>query len=58
LRRRHHLAQCCKTQLPKNEEEKNDEEEEHVKDKSPTSKSTSPTKQVWKEKGSLSSSPS
>jgi hypothetical protein len=38
------------------EEEKN-AEEEPVKDKSSTSKSTSPTKQVWKEKGSLSSSP-
>jgi hypothetical protein len=51
------LAQRCKNQLPKNEEEKNDEGEP-VKDKSPTSKSTSPTKQVCKEKGSLSSSPS
>jgi hypothetical protein len=57
-RRRRRLAQHRKNQLSKNEEEKNEEEEEHVKDKSPTSELRPPTKQVWKEKGSSSSSPS
>jgi hypothetical protein len=45
-RRRRHSAQHHKNQLPKNEEEKNDEEEEHVKDKSPTSTLSLPTKHV------------
>jgi hypothetical protein len=51
-RRRCYSAQHRKNQLL------NDEEEEPVKDKSPTSKSTSSTKLVWNEKGSSSSSPS
>jgi hypothetical protein len=50
--RRCRLAQHRKNQLL------NNEEEEPVKDKSPTSKSTSSTKHVWKEKGSSSSSSS
>jgi hypothetical protein len=51
-RRRRHSAQHHKNQLL------NDEEEETVKDKSPILKSTSSTKQVYKEKGSSSSLPS
>jgi hypothetical protein len=44
-RRRHHSSQHHKNRLLKNKEEKNNKEEP-MKDKAPTSKSTSPRKRV------------
>jgi hypothetical protein len=52
-RRRRRSTQHCKNQLLKIEETGEPE-----KDESPTSTLSLPTKQVWKEKGSSSSSPS